>query len=118
MHRLTRLLISLAIFGLIAAQAQVRRIDPAIVERVALEELASTKTPGAAVAVVSGTTVVFSHGYGVASVDTREPVSPEMLFRLGSTTKMFTAAAVTGLSIEGQLHLDAPLPPYITTPHS
>src|SRR5260221_1294699 len=100
MHRVTRLLISLAIFGLLAAQAQVRHIDPANVERVALEELASTKTPGAAVAVVSGTTIVFSHGYGVASVDTREPVSPDMLFRLRSTTKMFTAAALSRAAVE------------------
>jgi CubicO group peptidase (beta-lactamase class C family) len=113
MHRLARFFISLAIFGLIATEAQVRRVDPAIVERVALEELAATKTPGAVVAVVSGTTVVFSHGYGVASVDTHEPVSPEMLFRLGSTTKMFTAAAVTGLAIEGKIDLDAPVSKYI-----
>jgi len=112
MHRLTRLLISLTIFGL-AAQAQVRRVDPAAVERVALEELASAKTPGAAVAVVSGSTVVFSHGYGVASVDTGEPVLPEMLFRLGSTTKMFTAAVVAGLAIEGKIDLDAPVSRYI-----
>src|SRR5229473_1311029 len=113
MHRLTRLLISLAIFGVIAAQAQVRRVDPANVERVALEELASTKTPGAAVAVVNGTSVVFAHGYGIASVDTGAPVSPEMLFRLGSTTKMFTAATVVGLAIEGKIDLDAPVSRYI-----
>src|SRR5258708_4260141 len=106
-------LISLAICGLIAAEAQVSRIDSATVERVALEELASTKTPGAAGAVVSGTTIVFSHGYGIASVDTSEPVLPEMLFRLGSTTKMFTAAAVTGLVVEGKIDLDAPVSRYI-----
>jgi D-alanyl-D-alanine carboxypeptidase len=114
MYRLARISISIAIFALFAAQAQVRRLNPALVERVALEELASTKTPGAAVAVVSGSTVVFSHGYGVASVETGEPVSPEMLFRLGSTTKMFTAAAVAGLVIEGKIDLDAPVSRYIT----
>ena len=38
MHRLARLWISLAILGLIAAQAQVRGVDPAVVERVGLEE--------------------------------------------------------------------------------
>ena len=68
---------------------------------------------GAAVAVVSGTTIVFSHGYGIASVDTREPVLPDMLFRLGSTTKMFTAAAVTGLVVEGKIDLGAPVSRYI-----
>jgi CubicO group peptidase (beta-lactamase class C family) len=111
MHRVTRFLV--ATLALVAAQAQVRRIDPAVVERVALDELASTKTPGAAIAVISGTAVVFSHGYGIASVDTREPVSPEMLFRLGSTTKMFTAAAVVGLAVEGKIDLEAPVSRYI-----
>ena len=48
--------------------------------------------------IVSGDRVVFSKGYGVASVETREPVRPEMLFRLGSTTKMFTAAALVLLA--------------------
>jgi CubicO group peptidase (beta-lactamase class C family) len=56
----------------------------------------------------------FSHGYGVASVDTGAPVSPNMLFRLGSTTKMFTAAAVVGLALEGHIDLEAPISRYIT----
>jgi CubicO group peptidase (beta-lactamase class C family) len=32
-----------------------------------------------------------------------------MLFRLGSTTRMFTAAALVGLAEEGKLKLDEPL---------
>jgi CubicO group peptidase (beta-lactamase class C family) len=89
-------------------------IDPASIERVALEELAATKTPGAAVAVVLGDRVVFSHGYGVASVDTGAPIAPDMLFRLGSTTKMFTASAVVGLALEGRIDLNEPVSKYIS----
>src|SRR5260370_7636998 len=37
-----------------------------------------------------------------------------MLFRLGSTTKMFTAAAVTGLVVEGKIDLEAPVSRYIS----
>jgi CubicO group peptidase (beta-lactamase class C family) len=113
MQRLARLILSLATFGLIAAQAERRGIDPAAVERVALEELASTKTPGAAVVVVNGGTNVFARGYGVASVDTGDAVRPEMLFRLGSTTKMFTAAVVTGLAVEGKIDLNVPVSRYL-----
>jgi CubicO group peptidase (beta-lactamase class C family) len=65
----------------IAAPSEIRQPDPALIERVALEELQATKTPGAAVAVVLGDQVVFSHGYGVASVDTGAPLTPDMLFR-------------------------------------
>src|SRR5262249_22220972 len=109
-----RLRLFVAFFALIAAPAQVRRLDPAAIQRVALEELEATKTPGAAVAVVSGDQVVFSRGYGVASVETAARVSPDMLFRLGSTTKMFTASAVVGLALEGKIDLDAPVGKYIS----
>lgn len=113
MYRLAR---STAVLGffVLTAPAQIRQLDPASIERVALEELQATKTPGAAVAVVSGDQVIFSHGYGVASVETGAPLTPDMLFRLGSTTKMFTASSVVGLAIEGKLDLNAPVSRYIS----
>src|SRR6185436_20110663 len=40
---------------------------------------------------------------------TGQAVAPEMLFRLGSTTKMFTAAALVGLAEEGKLKLAEPI---------
>jgi CubicO group peptidase (beta-lactamase class C family) len=98
----------------IAARAQIGQLDHDQIERVAMEELRAAKTPGAAVAVVSGDRVVFSHGFGVSSVDTGAPVSPDMLFRLGSTTKMFTASAVVGLALEGKIDLEAPISRYIS----
>jgi CubicO group peptidase (beta-lactamase class C family) len=94
--------------------AEVRQPDPALIERAAMEELQATQTPGAAVAVVLGDQVVFSHGYGVASVETGAPITPDMLFRLGSTTKMFTASAVVGLALEGKIDLNAPVSRYIS----
>jgi CubicO group peptidase (beta-lactamase class C family) len=94
--------------------AEVRQLDPASIEQAALEELQATQTPGAAVAVVLGDRVVFSHGYGVANVETGAPITPDMLFRLGSTTKMFTASAVVGLALEGKLDLNAPVSRYIS----
>jgi CubicO group peptidase (beta-lactamase class C family) len=100
--------------GLIAAPAQIRQLDPVAVERVALEELRTSKTPGAEVAVISGDRVIFSHGYGVASVETGAPMTADLLCRLGSTTKMFTASAVVSLAIEGKIDLDAPVSRYIT----
>jgi CubicO group peptidase (beta-lactamase class C family) len=98
----------------LSAAAEVRQLDPSLIERVALEELHATNTPGAAVAVVLGDQVVFSHGYGVASVDNGAPLTPDMLFRLGSTTKMFTASAVVGLALEGKLDLNAPVSRHIS----
>ncbi len=113
MHRLVSgTAAAIAVLALTAA-AEVRQLDPTLIEHVALEELQATKTPGAAVAVVLGDQVIFSHGYGVASVETGAPVTPDMLFRLGSTTKMFTASAVVGLALEGKIDLNAPVSRYI-----
>jgi len=102
-----------AVAGLATVTAQVRQLDPAAIERVAIDELRSTKTPGAAVAVISGDRVVFSHGYGVANVETGEAMTPDLLCRLGSTTKMFTASAVVSLALEGKIDLEAPVGRYI-----
>jgi CubicO group peptidase (beta-lactamase class C family) len=87
--------------------------DFAAVEQSAKEEIARLRIPGAAIAVVKGDRVVYSGAVGVANVETGEAVRPEMLFRLGSTTKMFTAAALCGLAAEGKIDLKAPVGKYI-----
>ena len=95
------------------SRAEGAAIDFSAIDRVVAQELTDTHTPGAAVSIVSGDRVVFSKGYGVASVETREPVRPEMLFRLGSTTKMFTAAALVLLAEKGAVDLNAPIGNYV-----
>jgi CubicO group peptidase (beta-lactamase class C family) len=62
---------------------------------------------------VRGDRVIFAKTFGTANVETGEPVRPEMLFRLGSTTNMFTATALVGLALEGKLDLNAPVGTYI-----
>jgi CubicO group peptidase (beta-lactamase class C family) len=78
-------------------------------ERAVLDELEETNTPGAAVAVVRGDRVVYARGFGVANVETGAPVTADMLFRIGSVTKMLTAAVLVSLSEEGRIALDAPV---------
>jgi CubicO group peptidase (beta-lactamase class C family) len=82
-------------------------------ERVVLEELKATGTPGAAVAVVSGDRVIFARGFGVSSVETGAPVTTDMLFRIGSTTKMFTGAALVALAEKGRIELHQPVGNYV-----
>ena len=83
--------------------------DPSTVERTLEAELAETRTPGAALVVVRGDEILLSKGFGVASVETREPVTPDHLFRLGSTTKLFTAMALTTLAEQGKIDLKRPV---------
>ncbi|MGH9752610.1 MAG: serine hydrolase domain-containing protein [Blastocatellia bacterium] len=96
-----------------AAFAQQQRIDFAELDKVALEELKQRNTPGAAVAVIKDGQVIYAKGYGVANIETGAPVTPDMLFRLGSTTKMLTAAALVTLAAAGKLKLDAPIGDYV-----
>jgi CubicO group peptidase (beta-lactamase class C family) len=83
--------------------------DFGAVEKVAIEELRLLNTPGAAIGIVSGDRLVYVKGVGISDVETGAPLSPEMLFRLGSTTKMFTATALVSLSEEGKIKLDDPI---------
>jgi CubicO group peptidase (beta-lactamase class C family) len=88
----------------LAAQAEFAGI-----EAVVHEELQQRQAPGAAVAVVQDGRVVYTRAFGVANVETGEAMRPEMLFRLGSTTKMFTAATVVLLAHQGKLDLNEPI---------
>ncbi len=42
-------------------------------------------------------------GYGLADLEQRIPIEPDMVFRIGSVTKQFTAAAILLLEEEGKL---------------
>jgi D-alanyl-D-alanine carboxypeptidase len=65
--------------------------------------------PGAAVAVRQGGEVVHSAGYGLANIELGVPVDTETVFRIGSITKQFTAAAILRLAAAGKLAIDDPL---------
>jgi CubicO group peptidase (beta-lactamase class C family) len=72
-------------------------------------ELKDKHTPGAVVAVISANKVVYAKAFGLANVETRAPMEKDMLFRIGSTTKMFTAAALVRLSEAGKIKLNEPI---------
>jgi CubicO group peptidase (beta-lactamase class C family) len=109
-------LTSLLLVCLGAASASARQTPKQVnfeeLERVVREELTETKTPGAAVAVISGGRVVFAKGFGAGNVETDATITPDTLFRLGSTTKMFTGAAMLALAEQGKVKLDAPVGDY------
>ena len=69
--------------------------------------------PGVSVAVSRAGAVAFSHGYGLANIETRSPVSDRTIFRIGSLTKQFTAAAIIKLAAMGRLDPKAPAATYL-----
>jgi CubicO group peptidase (beta-lactamase class C family) len=89
--------------------------DPAaIVDACAVNELAGQGSPGAAVAVILDGRIVFERGYGIKRYDDPDSaVDAQTQFRIGSSTKQFTAAGVLRLVDRGLVDLDAPLGRYV-----
>ncbi len=69
--------------------------------------------PGVAVAVVQGNEVLYLKGYGVTSLKTPSPVTPETVFELASISKSFTALGVLLLNDKGLIDLDTPVQQYL-----
>lgn len=81
----------------------------AAIDRAASEAIAANACPGVAAAVWRGGEALFSKDYGTANLETDTPVAARSVFRIGSLTKQFTAAAIIKLSVEGKLGLDDPV---------
>lgn len=114
LRSLSALLLIVSAFTPLVEARQAKAIDFAELERSIEAELKAGHTPGAAVAVVSGDRIVYAKGFGVTSAEGGgRAVTPDTLFRMGSTTKMFTAAALVTLASEGKIRLDAPVGNYV-----
>jgi CubicO group peptidase (beta-lactamase class C family) len=101
----------LLLFSSVISRAAARHgeDDFAELEKVIIEEVKETNTPGAAVAIIRDGRVIFSKGFGVVSLEAGGSITSDTLFRLGSTTKMFTGAALVTLSERGRLKLNEPI---------
>ncbi len=87
-------------------------------------------TPGASLAISQNGELVYAKGYGLREAGGQTAVDTETRFRIGSTTKQLTSAALLQRVEAGQLDMDAPItealpdlslaPPYqasAITPH-
>jgi CubicO group peptidase (beta-lactamase class C family) len=71
------------------------------------------------VLVARGDAVLFQGGYGMANLELDVPNTPETVFRLGSLTKQFTAAAILQLQDQGRLNVNDTLDHYLPdAPHA
>ena len=84
-------------------------VDYSELDKLISAELAEKNTPGAVITVISGDKTVYQKAFGVANVETNAAMQTEMLFRLGSTTKMFTAAALLTLAERDKIKLNEPV---------
>jgi len=70
-------------------------------------------SPGCALSVIEDGQFVYQRGYGMANLEHDVPISSQTVFRIGSTSKQFTAMCVTLLAEQGRLSLDDDIRKYL-----
>ena len=73
----------------------------------------STHSPGAAIAVIRDGEIIYERGYGMADLEHGVLIGPDSVFRIGSTSKQFTAFCVALLAHEDRISLDESIVSYI-----
>ena len=69
--------------------------------------------PGMAVAIVKDGRIVFVKGYGTKTAGGTDPVTPDTVFQIGSTSKAFTAALVAMEVDSGRMNWSDPVIRYV-----
>lgn len=80
-----------------------------------LDELLQFKAsdPGCEILVARKGGIVYKKAFGNADMELNVPIQPEMVFKLGSITKQFTAVAILQLAEQGKISLQDSIQQYI-----
>ncbi len=76
-------------------------------------DLQKPGSPGCALGVFRNGQIIYSKGYGLASVELDAPITPQTVFDIGSTSKQFTAASILLLEQQGKLSINDDVRKYI-----
>lgn len=102
--------ISLFIVFLVSLAAADEKIDK--VDKL-FSKWDSTVSPGAALAIIKDGKIIYKRGYGMANLEHNIPITPTSVFRIGSTSKQFTASCIAILALQGKISLDDDIRQYI-----
>lgn len=94
------------------SDAEPRAIDEAILSELEIyigKMMEDWDVPGAAVAIVRDGEQIYAQGFGVRTLGDEEPVSPETMMMIGSTTKPLTTMLLAQLVDEEVLDWDTPV---------
>jgi CubicO group peptidase (beta-lactamase class C family) len=75
----------------------------------ARQEMRKAGAVGMSVALVDDQETVWAEGFGFADAANKVPAGADTVYRIGSVTKLLTAAAVMQLAEQGKLALDRPI---------
>ncbi|MGV3525390.1 MAG: serine hydrolase [Candidatus Sericytochromatia bacterium] len=111
--RMLGLLLGLCVWLSPAGSAARAEVSPEALRQSVQTLQRQWNTPGLAVAIVHHDRVVLAEGFGLRDLAAQLPVTPATRFAIGSSTKAFTASALSMLVDEGQLRWDTPLQHYL-----
>jgi CubicO group peptidase (beta-lactamase class C family) len=94
--------------GCVIDEAAVAAIDDAV-----RTEMERARQPGLTLGLTNRDGTLLIRTYGFANLASRQPVTPETLFEIGSIGKTFTAMATLQLVDEGRIDLHAPVARYL-----
>jgi len=101
----TGLSLFFVLFATLASGQAVAAVDPKKIDEL-FSDYDHTDTPGCSVGVIRDGELIHARGYGMANLDLGVDLTPRSVFRIGSTSKQFAAAAVLLLARRGKLSLD------------
>ena len=84
-----------------------------IVDSLGADFVAARRSPSVAIAVVRGRDTISLKAWGMADLENSIPATAHSVYRIGSVTKQFTAAAVMQLVEQGKLTLDDSIGSYL-----
>lgn len=104
-------LLSLFIDGAMAQSLNLKKLSVDF-DKILLDQFKPEET-GCAVLVAKDGQVIYRKAFGMADLELNVPMKPEMVFRIGSITKQFTAIAILQLMEQGKLSLQDEITKYI-----
>ena len=83
------------------------------IDRIVQEYVDSGRIPGAIALIARGGSVIYQESFGWNQIETRQPMRPDVIFRLASMSKPITSVGVMVLCEQGLLLLSDPVSRYI-----
>lgn len=108
-QKIHRLFFSVLVCVVFVSAAFAQKWDTPGIDAAMNDAVKFWQTPGAAIVVIKDDQVIFIKGYGVRDVKTKEAVTPDTVFAIGSTTKAFTTGAMAMLVDDGKINWDDPV---------
>src|SRR5271167_1399271 len=72
-------------------------LNTAVVDTLIQDSMKAWSVPGAAIAIVRGNEVIYLKGHGLRELGGSQPVTPDTLFAIASTSKAFTTCGMAML---------------------